>query len=131
MSSAPTANGITRTLHVEWFPPTPACPRCASLWTDLRESAGCGEIYSWAVVNRALHPSFAQDAPYVILSVDLEGAARMVGRLLAAGAAIGGRVPRRRGPHPCGFRIRRGGAMRSRECSRRRAAEAIACLRRK
>jgi uncharacterized OB-fold protein len=71
---------------VEWFPPTPTCPRCASLGTDLRESAGCSEIYSWVVVNRALHPAFAQAAPYVILTVDLEGAARMVGRLLAADA---------------------------------------------
>jgi uncharacterized OB-fold protein len=52
--------------------------------TDLAESAGHGEIYSWVVVNRALHPAFTQDAPYVILTVNLEGSARMVGRLLAA-----------------------------------------------
>jgi uncharacterized OB-fold protein len=79
-----------------WFPPTPGCPRCASTEVRLVEASGRGRVYSWVVVNRALDPAFAGDAPYVILTVDLDEGARIFGRLaapaddprLAPGAAV-------------------------------------------
>jgi uncharacterized OB-fold protein len=48
----------------------------------LTESRGLGHVYSWVVVNRTLSPEFADDTPYVIVAVDLDEGARMVGRLL-------------------------------------------------
>jgi uncharacterized protein len=69
---------------LDWFPPTPGCPRCGATEVELRQALGRGQIYSWVVVNRALHPAFAEDAPYAIVTVDLAEGARMVGRLLAA-----------------------------------------------
>ncbi|HEY4024819.1 MAG TPA: OB-fold domain-containing protein [Candidatus Dormibacteraeota bacterium] len=65
-----------------WFPPTPGCPRCASTSVELVEASGRGRVYSWVVVNRALSPAFADDAPYTVLAVDLEEGARMFGRLV-------------------------------------------------
>ena len=40
-----------------------------------------GVVYSWITVNRALHPAFVADVPYVIATVDLADGARMFGRL--------------------------------------------------
>jgi uncharacterized OB-fold protein len=65
-----------------WFPPTPGCPRCGSPRVELIEAAGTGRIYSWVVVNRALSEAFTADAPYTILTVDLDEGARMFGRLI-------------------------------------------------
>ena len=69
-----------------WFPPTPGCPRCASTGIHLVESAGRGRVYSWVVVNRALSDAFTADAPYTILTIDLEEGGRIFGRLLGDSA---------------------------------------------
>lgn len=65
-----------------WFPPTPGCPRCSAPEKVLVTASGRGRVYSWVVANRALHPAFHDDAPYVILAVDLEEGARIFGRLV-------------------------------------------------
>jgi hypothetical protein len=70
-----------------WFPATPRCPECGEANVQLIASSGQGHLYSWVVVNRALSPVFAQDAPYTIVAVDLDDGARMVGRLLGEGDA--------------------------------------------
>ena len=75
---------------LKWFPPTPGCPRCGSAGVTLIQASGKGTVYSWVVVNRALHDAFAGDAPYVILAVDLEEGARIFGRLV--GPATEGRL---------------------------------------
>jgi uncharacterized protein len=74
-----------------WFPPTPGCPRCASPAVELAPASGRGRVYSWVVVNRALSPAFAGDAPYTVLAVDLEEGGRIFGRLLgkASGPGLG------------------------------------------
>lgn len=73
-----------------WFPPTPGCPECGSPSVELVEASGRGRVYSWVVINRALSPAFAGDAPYTILAVDLEEGARVFGRLVGEGAVAGG-----------------------------------------
>ncbi len=45
--------------------PRSICPHCGAGGTDLVESAGRGEIYSWSVLRRA-------DPPYAIAYVTLE-----------------------------------------------------------
>jgi uncharacterized protein len=64
-----------------WFPPMPTCPYDGSRRISLAPARPEGVVYSWIVVNRALHPAFAPDAPYVIATIDLADGARMFGRL--------------------------------------------------
>ncbi len=71
------------TCHRRWFPPLPVCPHCGSLEVGLAPAEPGGAVYSWVVINRALNPSFSHDAPYTIVTVDLDAGARMAGRLLA------------------------------------------------
>ena len=64
------------------FPPSPGCPYCGSASFTWIEASGRGTVYSWVVVNLALHPAFTEDAPYTIVAVDLEEGPRIFGRLL-------------------------------------------------
>ncbi len=66
----------------QWLRPIPACPACGSTKLTLQADSGAGTVYSWVVVNRALDPAFTDDAPYVVLTVELGSGARLVGRLL-------------------------------------------------
>ena len=70
-----------------FFPPMPACPHCASGELARVRASGRGTVYSWVTIHVALDPAFADDAPYTILAVDLEGGGRMMGRLLEADAS--------------------------------------------
>jgi uncharacterized protein len=65
-----------------WLRPIPACPRCGSVDIARAPQAAVGTVYSWVAVNRALDPAFTHDAPYTVLTVELECGARMIGRLL-------------------------------------------------
>jgi uncharacterized OB-fold protein len=60
------------------FPPVPACPYCAH--PDLRgeEASGDGVLYSAIVIHRTLNPQFADDVPYTIGTVDLDGGGRLL-----------------------------------------------------
>lgn len=66
----------------QFFPPLPACPHCASEKIEYVESDGRGSVYSWVRVHRTLDPDFADQAPYVIVAVDIEGGGRAMARLL-------------------------------------------------
>ena len=48
---------------------------------------GAGEVYSWVRVERALTPAMADDAPYCVATVDLDGGGRLQARLEPPGAA--------------------------------------------
>lgn len=69
-----------------WFPPTPGCPTCGANDFGFVEVSGRGTLYSWVVVQRALHPAFAEDVPYTIALVELEEGPRLFGRLFANGS---------------------------------------------
>src|ERR1019366_10602869 len=73
-----TACGATRP------PPGPICPQCrstASEWLDLR---GTGTVFTFTVVRQAFIPSLAEQLPYVVIAVELDGAegARVVSHLI-------------------------------------------------
>ena len=68
------------------FPPMPSCPYCAAVGTVIRE-ATAGTVYSWVTVRRAFQDAFAADVPYTIVTVDLDGGGRIVGRLEPGPAA--------------------------------------------
>ena len=57
----------------QFFPPQPTCPACGGSGFAETPVSGRGTIYSWVVVNRALHPVYAEDVPYTIVAVRLEG----------------------------------------------------------
>ncbi|MFQ5700085.1 MAG: Zn-ribbon domain-containing OB-fold protein [Myxococcota bacterium] len=55
------------------FYPGPVCPACASSESRWECVTGRGEVYSYVVVHRAMHPAFAGDVPYAVALVELEG----------------------------------------------------------
>ena len=52
------------------FIPQPLCTSCQTSELDWVESRGEGAIYSYTVVHRAPHPSFA--TPYIVATVSLD-----------------------------------------------------------
>ena len=81
------------TCRRRWFPPTPGCPHCGSREVELAPADPRGTVYSWVVVNRALDATFAEDAPYTIVAVDLDDGARMFGRLFMTGGTMAAGLP--------------------------------------
>jgi len=75
------------------FPRMPACPYCAAPGGDDVEVPGTGTVYSFVRAHRALTPASAAIVPYAVAAVDLDGGARMFGRVMPTEqCAIGDRV---------------------------------------
>ena len=53
-------------------PPRITCRACGTDGWTWERSTGEGEIYSWTVTHQALHPAFADEAPYGIVIAALE-----------------------------------------------------------
>lgn len=70
------------------FPRMPACPYCGSDGGDDVEAPGSGTVYSWVRVERALTTAMADQIPYCVATVDLDGGARLQGRLEPHDAAL-------------------------------------------
>jgi uncharacterized OB-fold protein len=58
--------------------PRPMCDACHSMQFDWKEVSGAGLIYSWTVCHHTFHPAFSDDAPYTLLTVQLEEGPRLV-----------------------------------------------------
>jgi hypothetical protein len=58
--------------------PREACPHCLGTSLEFRPSSGVGEVYAASVMHRAGNPSFADQVPYVVGLVELEGGARLM-----------------------------------------------------
>jgi len=79
--------------HRHRLPRMPACPWCAAPGGLDVEVEGTGTIYSFVRADRALTPEREAEVPYAIATVELDGGARVFGRVEpAAAAAIGVRV---------------------------------------
>lgn len=61
------------------FPPMPCCPYCGAVDSQLREATS-GSVYSWVTVHRAFDPAFADQVPYTLSAINLDGGGRIVGR---------------------------------------------------
>lgn len=70
------------------FPRTPSCPYCAADGGADVELPGTGLVYSWVRVERALSAEMVGEVPYCIATVDLDGGARLQGRLEPPSAAV-------------------------------------------
>jgi uncharacterized OB-fold protein len=65
-----------------WLPPLATCPRCSSRAVTSEPAGGLGTLYSWTVVHRAADPAYAEETPYVVGLVTLDGGARIYGRVV-------------------------------------------------
>ena len=54
------------------YPPTTACPWCASLESTWKKVEGKGAVHSYSEVHHAIQPAFRGKTPYLILLVDLD-----------------------------------------------------------
>lgn len=63
------------------FPPMPSCPYCPHHGAEPVEVPGTGVVYSWVRVERPMSAAMADEVPYCIVTVDLDGGSRMFGRL--------------------------------------------------
>jgi uncharacterized OB-fold protein len=54
------------------YPPTTACPWCASLESTWKKVEGKGAVHSYTEVHHAIQPAFRDHTPYLILLVDLD-----------------------------------------------------------
>jgi uncharacterized OB-fold protein len=61
-----TACGLMR------YPPSPACPWCASPEWRWQEVSGRGTIHSYEIVVHAIQPGFRDVTPYPVVLVDLD-----------------------------------------------------------
>ena len=66
------------------FPIAPVCPHCGETGFDWREMSGRGTIFSWVRYHRSLLPEFDDLMPYVVITAQLDGGPRMIGRLQKA-----------------------------------------------
>jgi uncharacterized protein len=79
------------------YPPTTACPWCATLESRWTPVEGKGTVHSYTEVHHAIQPAFRAHTPYMILLVDLDTqkgepseveALRVVGNLVTAEGAF-------------------------------------------
>src|SRR5258705_6007478 len=54
------------------YPPTTACPWCATLESTWKKVEGKGAVHSYTEVHHAIQPAFRDFTPYLILLVDLD-----------------------------------------------------------
>jgi len=55
------------------FYPGPLCPSCGSADHHWQPLSGRGEVYSYVIVRRAMSPAFADDVPYAVALIELDG----------------------------------------------------------
>lgn len=66
------------------FAPAPVCYNCQSFDFDWIQSDGVGEVYTWTVTHRSLHPGTDAAVPYNTVVVELSdcGGAKITSNLL-------------------------------------------------
>ena len=58
--------------------PRESCAACGSFNWSWERSSGKGQVFSWTVMHRALHPGFTPDVPYATVVIELAEGVRMV-----------------------------------------------------
>jgi uncharacterized protein len=62
-------------------PRLPSCPYCATEGGDDLTVPGTGVVYSFVRVHRPLTPAAADEVPYCVATIDLDGGGRLFGRV--------------------------------------------------
>ena len=63
------------------FTPKDVCPACASVNATWTAVSGAGTVYSYSVVHRGPGPAFQEDAPYIVVLVDLAEGPRILSHM--------------------------------------------------
>jgi len=66
--------GCGRWRHV----PRHRCGSCSSWEWEWAASSGRGQVFSWTVVSRPMHPDFVEEAPYAPAIIEMEEGVRLV-----------------------------------------------------
>lgn len=61
-----------RACGLKRYPPTTACPWCASPDATWKPVTGKGTVYSYGEIHHAIQPAFRRHAPYLLLLVELD-----------------------------------------------------------
>lgn len=62
--------------------PRELCAECGSWDWAWARSSGRGVVFSWTVVDRALHPAFAGDVPYAPAIIEMEEGVRLLSQVV-------------------------------------------------
>ena len=62
--------------------PREICASCASWSWEWARSTGRGTVFTWTVVNRAMHPAFANDTPFAAVVIELEEGVRLLSEVV-------------------------------------------------
>ncbi|MEX1255390.1 MAG: OB-fold domain-containing protein [Dehalococcoidia bacterium] len=62
--------------------PRAMCARCGSFGWEWAPSSGRGTVFTWTVAARAMHPAFADDAPYAAAVIEMEEGVRLVSQVI-------------------------------------------------
>lgn len=62
--------------------PREICAECSSFDWEWVRSSGAGKVYTWTVVERALHPAYTQAVPYAPVVVEMAEGVRLVSRII-------------------------------------------------
>jgi len=62
--------------------PREMCAECGSFAWAWERSSGRGTLFSWTVVERALHPDFEEETPYAVVVVEMDEGVRVISRML-------------------------------------------------
>ena len=62
--------------------PREICAQCNSFAWSWEPSTGRGTVYTWTVVERALHPAFANATPLAPVVVEMEEGVRLLGNMV-------------------------------------------------
>jgi uncharacterized OB-fold protein len=58
--------------------PRHKCGSCASWEWEWARSSGRGQVFSWTVVSRPMHPDFVDDVPYAPAIIEMDEGVRLV-----------------------------------------------------
>ena len=61
--------------------PRELCAECGSWDWAWALSSGKGEVFTFTVVGRALHPAFAEDGPYAVTVVQMDEGVRVLSKV--------------------------------------------------
>jgi uncharacterized OB-fold protein len=62
--------------------PREVCAECSSFDWEWARSGGTGVVYTWTVVERALHPAYAIAVPYAAVVVEMTEGVRLLSRVV-------------------------------------------------
>jgi uncharacterized OB-fold protein len=62
--------------------PRELCAECGSWSWSWERSSGKGQVFTWTVVGRALHPAFGDSVPYAPVVVEMEEGVRLLSEVV-------------------------------------------------